>query len=121
MTIIAQIFVLFGLCMVGNLLSGFSPIPIPGSVIAMVLLLVLLATGVLKQEKIAQLAEFLQKNMVFLFIPAGVGMIAQLDVLKANALGFLAVGVLAALITFAVTGLTVTLVAKLMQKGGRKQ
>lgn len=120
MTIVAQIFVLFGLCMVGNLCSAFSPIPIPGSVIAMVLLLVLLATGVLKQEKIAQLAAFLQKNMVFLFIPAGVGMLAQLDVLKANAVGFLAVGVLAGVVTFAVTGLTVMLVARLLAgKGGK--
>lgn len=120
MKILAQIFVLFGLCMVGNLASGYSPVPIPGSVISMLLVLALLYSGWLKQEKIAGLSSFLQKNMIFLFIPAGVGLIAELDVLKSNLFGFVAVGVLSAIITFVVTGFVVGAASRLLN-GRNKQ
>lgn len=119
MDIIKQIFVVFGLCLVGTVISGFIPLPIPGSVISMLLVLALLALGWLKEEKVSQLSQFLQKNMVFFFIPAGVGLIAELDVIKANLIALLVIGMVCTVITFVCTGGAVWLAQRLLK--GRAQ
>ena len=48
MKILCQFGVIFGVCWVSQILEQLLPIPFPASVIGMVLLFALLATGVLK-------------------------------------------------------------------------
>lgn len=71
MPLIKQIFVVFFICLLGNFLSECIPLPIPNSIMAMVLMLVLLALRWLRADSIRQVVDFLQKNMVFFsFRPA---------------------------------------------------
>lgn len=48
-------------------MSECIPLPIPNSIMAMVLMLVLLALRWLRADSIRQVVDFLQKNMVFFF------------------------------------------------------
>ena len=71
MKIICQIGVIFAVCWFSQLIEAALPVPFPASVIGMLLLLALLATGLLKIEHIREKADFLLANMAFFFLPAG--------------------------------------------------
>ena len=89
--------------------------PVPGSVLAMVVLFILLVTGILKVDHIRQKSDFMLKNMAFFFIPAGVGIMEYFDVLRECLLPFLVICVISTVLTFAVTAGTVALVMKLQR------
>ena len=63
MKIICQIGVIFAVCWFSQLIEAALPVPFPASVIGMLLLLALLATGLLKIEHIREKADFLLANM----------------------------------------------------------
>jgi len=61
----------------------FIGIPLPGSVIGMLLLTAGLGSGVIRRKWIAGTADFLLRNLSFFFVPAGVGIMAHTDLFKA--------------------------------------
>lgn len=81
MKYIKQIFWIFLFALAGEAISLLIPIAIPGSVIGMVLLFFALHFGWLKMEKVADVGAFLTDNMAIFFVPAGVGLMAHLDIL----------------------------------------
>ncbi|MBE6123631.1 MAG: CidA/LrgA family protein [Solobacterium sp.] len=60
---------------IGEIIRYLVPLPIPGSIYGLVLMLVLLCTGVLKLESVKSGAEFLIAVMPVMFIPAAAGLI----------------------------------------------
>ncbi len=105
MKILVQISVVFGICFLGEGLARI--LPLPGSVISMILLLILLLSRAVKPEHIREKSDFLLKNMAFFFVPAGVAIMDTFDVLARNLLPFLAVCFISTLVTFAATVFTV--------------
>lgn len=61
----------------------FIGIPLPGSVIGMLLLTGGLASGLIQRKWIAGTADFLLGNLSFFFVPAGVGIMAHTELFKA--------------------------------------
>lgn len=55
---------------------------IPGSVLGMMFLFIALKSKVIKTEQVDSVSEFLTQNMGIFFVPAGVGLITQLELLK---------------------------------------
>ena len=86
MKIICQIGVIFAVCWFSQLIEAALPVPFPASVIGMLLLLALLATGLLKIEHIREKADFLLANMAFFFLPAGVCLLSTVITFGATAL-----------------------------------
>lgn len=121
MKILLQIGVVFGICLVGQTISVFIPIAIPGSVISMVLLFLLLFFKLLKIDHIRQKADFLLKNMAFFFIPAGIGIIADFASIQDVILPLLAVVVLTTLLTFGTTALVVQVVITAQNRVTRRR
>ncbi|MGC9313429.1 MAG: CidA/LrgA family protein [Sediminispirochaetaceae bacterium] len=60
----------------------FIGIPLPGSVIGMLLLTAGLASGVIRRKWIAGTADFLLRNLSFFFVPAGVGIMAHTELFQ---------------------------------------
>lgn len=118
MKIIKQFGIIFSLCWIATVIEGLLPIAFPASVIAMLLLLLCLMTGVLKIDHIREKSDFLLANMAFFFIPAGVNVINYLDILKANWLPLLLICVITTVITFAATTYSIRLTIWLL--GRRK-
>jgi len=116
-----QIGVVFGICLVGQTIAIFLPIAVPGSVISMVLLFLLLFFKVLKVDHIRKKADFLLQNMAFFFIPAGVGILANLAAIKGYILPLLAVVVLTTFITFGATAFTVQGVIAVQERVGARK
>ena len=118
MKIIKQFGIIFSLCWIATVIEGLLPIAFPASVLAMLLLLLCLMTGVLKIDHIREKSDFLLANMAFFFIPAGVNVINYLDILKANWLPLLLICVITTVITFAATAYSIRLTIWLL--GRRK-
>lgn len=68
MKIICQIGVVFAVCWVSQLIEAALPFPFPASVIGMILLLLLLASGLLRVEHIQEKADFLLANVVICLV-----------------------------------------------------
>ena len=82
--ILQQICVLLGVCLVGEAVSSLLPFAFPASVIAMVLLLVLLFSGLVKPKHLGQTGNFLLDNMALFFVPSCTSIVKYLDVLLEN-------------------------------------
>ncbi|HZH58864.1 MAG TPA: CidA/LrgA family protein [Metabacillus sp.] len=79
---ILQIVCLYLIFFIGEWIQIISHIPIPGSIIGMILLFVALSLNVIKREWLSLGSSFLLKNLPLLFVPATVGIIDYLDLFR---------------------------------------
>ncbi len=114
MKLLIQFGIIFGVCWAGEGLASL--LPLPGSVISMILLFLLLLVRLLKPAHIAEKSSFLLKNMAFFFIPAGVAIMESIGILWENLLPFLTICVVSMIVTFAATAYTVRLVIWLQNR-----
>jgi len=98
----------------GEMLAHFLSLPLPGPVIGMVLLLIALLVQAPVPESTEQTADGILRHLSMLFVPAGVGVVQQLDILGAEGGRLLAVIVLSTILALAITAVTFAGVAKLM-------
>lgn len=96
--------VLLTIQFLGELLSRWLAMPIPGNVVGMVLLLFLLAVGAVRVEWLEEAAELLLSHMALFFIPAGVGVMVYFDLIRREWLPIIVATVLSTFAVMAVTG-----------------
>ena len=77
MRLIRQFGIIAAVTCVGELLRYFLPLPVPGSIYGLVLMLVLLVTGAVKLPQVKETADFLIEIMPLMFIPPGAGLLAS--------------------------------------------
>lgn len=82
MKLLKELAIYFGITFISEIIAKLLPINIPASIIGIVILFVLLELKVLKTEDVEMTGDYLIKIMPILFVPAGVGLIKYLDVLK---------------------------------------
>lgn len=85
---------------------------IPGSVIGMLLLFTALCFKLVRPEQVRVVANFLTKNMSLFFVPAAVGLMEHLNVLKQGWVFILVASVVSTLLVMVV-------VALIQQKGDK--
>ena len=120
MKVFKQLFIILSINLAGELLSKYLHLPLPGSITGMLLLLVLLLTGVVKERQIRETADFMLQNMGFFFIPAGVSIIVSYHALNGVYFETVAVVILSTLIVMAVTALATQLFINLNEKKNGK-
>lgn len=84
-----QAILLYGIYWVGTFLEQVLHLPIPGSVIGMILLFILLVTNRIKPVWIQEGSTFFISHLTLFFIPATVGIINYLELFAGK--GFLLV------------------------------
>ncbi len=99
-----QIGIIIGLCFLGELLHQLLRLPIPGNVLGMVILFGCLCAGWIKLEMIAEISDFLLEHLAFFLIPAGVGVLACLGVLRGQWLPLLGICLITTALVMVVTG-----------------
>ena len=109
MNIMGELALIFGVCLVGEGVAALLPVAFPASVISMVLLMVLLLTGVVKDRHIQTASHFLVANMAFFFLPSFVGLLEHIELLKSQLVPLLLIIVLTTPVVYLVTGWTVRL------------
>lgn len=88
----------------GELIVWLTGVPVPSSIIGMLLLAVSLRTGVVKEQWVDKMADFLVKNLGFFFVPAGVGVMRCLGLIRDQWLPIVTATVVSTFIIIAVTG-----------------
>ncbi len=101
--------------LMGTIVQIIFKLPIPGSVIGLVLLFLGLQIGIIKVEMIEELCEFFLSNMSFFFIPAGVGLMTAFGVLKGRWIPFIIIVIVSTCLVWIVTALVVKFL-----RGGRR-
>ena len=108
MKIMIQIMVLFALSLLGTWLSSLIPIPVPASVLAMVLLFAALSLGLLRKQYVADTAKFLLQHITLFFIPFGViGIMQNAEQILSFWPVFLLICLVSTWVTFLATAYTV--------------
>ena len=116
MKILSQLTLIFVVSLMGEAVSLILPFPLPGSIAALFIMLILLFAGVMKEEYIKETSNFLVGNITIFFIPACVGIIEHLELLKSSWLQILLIASISFLITFALTGYTVKAIIKISRR-----
>lgn len=112
MKLLRQFVLILLICFSGQAIQDFFNAPIPGSVIGMVILFIFLCLGIVKLEMIEEITSFLLDHLAFFFVPAGVGLIAVMGLIKANGIYILGVSILTTIVVMVVTGHTVQLMKR---------
>jgi len=116
MRILRQIGLLLLICLLCEGLSAMLPFPFPGSVLAMLVLLLLFCLKVLKLQQMKGASDFLLGHMMLVFLPSIVGIINYLDILRNVWIQLLVIVVVSTLVTFFVAGAVVSLVIKIQAR-----
>ncbi len=112
MKLLRQFLIILIICVIGEVLNKVIHIPLPGSIIGMILLFVCLSTGLIKIEMIDEISKFLLDHLAFFFIPSGVGLLAYVGILKKNLVSITVICVVTTILVMIVTGLTVQLIKR---------
>lgn len=83
---VLQLLIIYSVYYTGNYISLFirNIIVIPGNIIGMLIMLLLLATNVLKLSMIEETADFMLKYMGFFFVPLTVGLTESYKLTEGN-------------------------------------
>lgn len=103
---IRQCFIIFGCLALGEWVVWLTDIPIPSSIIGMLLLAALLQMKAIKVEWVKGMSDFLISNMGFFFVPPGVALMLYLDVIKAEFVPIVVATVVSTVLVLIVTGWT---------------
>lgn len=114
----AELTIIFGLCLVSEGISALIPVAFPASVIALLLLALLLFSGLLKPEHIRRASSFLVANMAFFFLPSCVEVMEHAPAIWGQLVPFLLISFLTVPLIYAVTAWAVQLLIRLTGKGG---
>ncbi len=82
MKIYLQLLIIFGFSFIGNVISNIFRLPVPGSILGMILLFLALQFKLLEFRHVDEAGSFLINNMTILFLPAGVGIMAKWNLIS---------------------------------------
>ena len=94
------------------------PLPVPASVYGLLLLLVLLLTGILKEEQIQESADFMISIMPLFFVPPSVALITSFESMRGSILKLLIMCLVSTVVVMVVTGSVSQLIVRI---GKRKK
>jgi holin-like protein len=118
MKTLKQLGIIITILLVGQILQQHFNLPIPGTVMGMIILLVLLLLKILKLQWVEKISSILLEHLSFLFVPAGVGILTSLDKFKGKVIPLFIVVMVSTIVVMVVTGVTVQLLIK--NKKGEK-
>ncbi len=101
---IRQLAIIFGCLALGEFLIWLTHIPLPSSIVGMLLLTLLLKLKVIRLEWVRSISDFLVSNIGFFFVPPGVAIMLYFNIIKAQFLPIVVASVVSTVLVLAVTG-----------------
>ncbi len=102
----------------GEALNQMLPLPIPGSIYGLVILLLCLITKAIKLESVKSVGHFLISIMPIMFIGPTVGLMASYEDYRSFLVPFVIISMLSTVIVMAVTGRTAQ---SILRASGKKK
>ncbi|MGK4151047.1 CidA/LrgA family protein [Kurthia gibsonii] len=103
LNITLQIAFLYVLSLLGGIIVEFLHVPLPGSIIGLIILLLLLHMKIVKKEYVADGAGFLLPILTLLFIPATVGVVNYPELLSWLGVSLLIITIISTIFSLGVT------------------
>ncbi len=116
MKYLQQLMIILGAYLLGVVLQSVLSLPIPGTVLGLIILFLGLYSGIIKVEMIEDMCEILISHMSFLFIPAGVGLITSFSLLNGKIIAFSLIILISTVIVWVVTAYVVKFLRKVCSK-----
>lgn len=101
---IRQLAILFGCLALGELIIWLTGIPLPSSILGMLILTLLLKLKIIRLEWVKTISDFLVANIGFFFVPPGVAIMLYFDIIKAEFWPIVISTAISTVIVLAVTG-----------------
>lgn len=101
---IRQLAIIFGCLALGELVIYLTGIPLPSSILGLLLLTLLLKLKVIRLEWVRSISDFLVGNIGFFFVPPGVAVMLYFDLIKAELWPIFIASVVSTILVLAVTG-----------------
>lgn len=114
MKYIAELAVILGFTLLGELVRLAVPLPVPAGIYGLLLLFLSLVLGIVKLGQVAYTGHYLLEVMIVMFIAPGVGIIKNWELLSTVLLPYCAIVLISTVAVMAVTGLAAQ---RLMKKG----
>ena len=118
MKYVQQFLIIILVTALGELCHALIPLPIPGSVYGLVLMLVALMTGIIKLPQVEGAAKFLIEIMPVMFVPATSGLINNFAAMRQMLLPLLVISILTTFIVLIISG---KMTDVLMRKGEKDE
>ena len=116
MKYLKQLMIILGAYLLGVAIQFIFNLPIPGTVLGLIILFLGLYSGIIKVEMIEDMCEILISHMSFLFIPAGVGLITSFDLLSENIVALFLIILISTIIVWLITAYVVKFLRKVCSK-----
>lgn len=120
MQYISQIAIIFSISFAGEMLNRLLPLPIPGSIYGLVIMLICLMLGIVKLDKIKAVSDWFISLMPIMFVGPIVGLMDTFDSYKDYIIPLFVISIVTTIITMSVTGLTSQGLMRVQQKRGKK-
>jgi holin-like protein len=114
MKYLRQFMIILIMYFLGVLLQNSLKLPIPGTILGLIILFIALYCRVIKIEMIEEVSEFLLTHMAFLFLPAGVGLMTAMGILSGRWIAFILIIVISTAVVWIVTAYSVKLLRKVL-------
>lgn len=115
-----EFMLIFTINYVGILLSKILHLPLPGTILSLLLLFLMLQFKVLKLEKIENAGNFLLLNMTIFFMPPTVKIIDSYELLEKDLFKIIVIILVSTFLTMGITGKVVQLMIDLKERKGKK-
>ena len=120
MKLLKQFMIILAVALAGEMFSALIPLPVPGSVYGLVLMLLGLCSRIIPLEAVQIPGRFLIEIMPVMFIPAAVGMMNNWDALRPMLVPVVVIMVVSTFVVMGVTGLvTQSLIRAKARRGGK--
>ena len=116
MKYLKQLMIILGAYLLGVAIQFMFNLPIPGTVLGLVILFLGLYSGIIKVEMIEDMCEILISHMSFLFVPAGVGLITSFNLLSENIVALSLIILISTIIVWLITAYVVKFLRKVCSK-----
>lgn len=116
---IRQFTIIISILAVSYMIELGLKLPIPASIIGMLLLLVLLLTKVIKIEKVEKVTDVLQRDITLFILPLGIGIIESVDLFQGKFLITIFIVIISTLVSIFTTALIMKLILNRKKVGDR--
>ena len=118
---LSEFIIIFMINYAGIIISNLFSLPVPGTIIGMILFFILLYSGFLKAEKVENAVNILLLNMTILFLPPAVKILDSAHLLSGQFIKVLILIIFTTFITMGVTGKIVQFMIELTENKREEQ
>lgn len=104
---LGQFGIILGTLFLAEFLQIRFNLPIPATILGMIILLFLMMARIVKLKWVEDIGNTLLDNLSILFVPAGVGIVRELELFKGNLISLAIIVLVSTTVVIVVTGYTI--------------